>query len=149
MQKRIFILTSAITFAISAGAQLWATEPVGSSSGNALKHPGTEHDYPPSLSSGVAGQREHEKKQKYTCPMHPDVVANHPGNCPKCGMKLMPMEEKKTHSSDNREQALNVQRSTPNHHSHLSHQSHQLNGHDAHAIFHRPCRPYESRRVWN
>jgi len=24
----------------------------------------------------------------YSCPMHPEVVANQPGNCPKCGMAL-------------------------------------------------------------
>ena len=27
---------------------------------------------------------------RYVCPMHPDVVSEEPGNCPKCGMKLMP-----------------------------------------------------------
>jgi len=27
----------------------------------------------------------------YTCPMHPEVVQDHPGNCPKCGMSLEPM----------------------------------------------------------
>jgi Cu(I)/Ag(I) efflux system membrane fusion protein len=26
---------------------------------------------------------------KYTCPMHPEVVQDQPGNCPKCGMKLV------------------------------------------------------------
>ncbi|MBI3397482.1 hypothetical protein HY045_03325 [Candidatus Woesebacteria bacterium] len=26
--------------------------------------------------------------QTYTCPMHPEVVQNKPGRCPKCGMKL-------------------------------------------------------------
>jgi hypothetical protein len=26
---------------------------------------------------------------KYTCPMHPEVVQDKPGSCPKCGMKLM------------------------------------------------------------
>ncbi len=26
--------------------------------------------------------------QQYTCPMHPEVVQDAPGNCPKCGMKL-------------------------------------------------------------
>ena len=28
----------------------------------------------------------------YTCPMHPEVVDDEPGSCPKCGMKLLPME---------------------------------------------------------
>ena len=32
-------------------------------------------------------------KKEYTCPMHPEVVKNKPGKCPKCGMKL---EEKKS-----------------------------------------------------
>jgi len=29
---------------------------------------------------------------RYTCPMHPEVVQDHPGNCPKCGMTLEPMD---------------------------------------------------------
>src|SRR5688572_14497417 len=27
----------------------------------------------------------------YTCPMHPEIVQDHPGACPKCGMALEPM----------------------------------------------------------
>jgi len=27
-------------------------------------------------------------KPVYTCPMHPEVLQDHPGNCPKCGMTL-------------------------------------------------------------
>lgn len=34
--------------------------------------------------------------KKYTCSMHPEVVKNKPGKCPKCGMKLVPMTSKKT-----------------------------------------------------
>ena len=26
---------------------------------------------------------------QYTCSMHPDVVQDKPGNCPKCGMQLV------------------------------------------------------------
>ncbi|MCK5498362.1 MAG: copper-transporting ATPase, partial [Gammaproteobacteria bacterium] len=27
----------------------------------------------------------------YTCPMHPDVQQDHPGDCPKCGMAIEPL----------------------------------------------------------
>ncbi|CUH80639.1 heavy metal-binding domain-containing protein [Tropicibacter naphthalenivorans] len=28
---------------------------------------------------------------QYSCPMHPKIVQDHPGDCPKCGMALEPM----------------------------------------------------------
>jgi Cu2+-exporting ATPase len=31
--------------------------------------------------------------QKYTCPMHPEVIKDAPGKCPKCGMDLVPVKE--------------------------------------------------------
>src|SRR5258705_8424821 len=35
----------------------------------------------------------HSEKAKtlYTCGMHPQVIQDHPGNCPICGMKLTPV----------------------------------------------------------
>ena len=30
-----------------------------------------------------------EKAAQYTCPMHPEVVKDKAGECPKCGMKLV------------------------------------------------------------
>jgi RND family efflux transporter MFP subunit len=33
------------------------------------------------------------KKQLYTCPMHPDVISDKPGKCPKCGMDLVPVPD--------------------------------------------------------
>jgi len=36
------------------------------------------------------GEAEGKKKNIYTCPMHPEVVKEGPGTCPKCGMALEP-----------------------------------------------------------
>ena len=35
-----------------------------------------------------------ENKKFYTCPMHPEVVSDKTGSCPKCGMTLVPTEKK-------------------------------------------------------
>ena len=34
-----------------------------------------------------------EMKNLYTCGMHPQVIQDHPGNCPICGMKLTPIRK--------------------------------------------------------
>jgi heavy metal translocating P-type ATPase len=55
--------------------------------------------------------------QKYTCPMHPEVVKDEPGKCPKCGMNLV-LEETATtskhepseHHSHNHEHATKEQK---------------------------------------
>ena len=30
-----------------------------------------------------------EAKKTYTCSMHPEVISDKPGKCPKCGMELI------------------------------------------------------------
>ena len=41
-------------------------------------------------------QPEHDgAKQLYTCPMHPEIVRAEPGQCPKCGMTLVPIKKTK------------------------------------------------------
>jgi hypothetical protein len=32
--------------------------------------------------------------QKWTCPMHPEVISDKPGQCPKCGMDLVKIPAK-------------------------------------------------------
>jgi len=36
----------------------------------------------------------------YTCSMHPQIMQDGPGNCPICGMKLIPVEKKKGTNAD-------------------------------------------------
>ncbi len=39
-----------------------------------------------------------ESNQTYTCPMHPEVISDKPGRCPKCGMALVPSGTTSHHS---------------------------------------------------
>ncbi|MCB1086305.1 MAG: copper-translocating P-type ATPase, partial [Verrucomicrobiae bacterium] len=44
-----------------------------------------DHDHRPIQTPG------HATSGKYTCPMHPEVISDQPGDCPKCGMALEPV----------------------------------------------------------
>ena len=39
--------------------------------------------------------RAAESEQLYTCSMHPQILLDHPGDCPICGMKLVPLRSNK------------------------------------------------------
>ncbi len=123
MQKRIFILISATMLAITAAAQVGTIDPFGSRSGQALNRPSSE--------------QEHEKKQKYNCPMHPEVITDHPGNCPKCGMKLVPKKEKKRRTSNVQRSTSKVRAIDPNRPGH-EHEKHPAShgGHEMHMEMH-------------
>jgi hypothetical protein len=110
MKKRILILSCTILFTTRAIAQVDAPDPNRSHG---------EQQHAPSLAPANSGatddtehDQEHERKQKYTCPMHPEVIKDHPGNCPKCGMKLVPLKGQ-THEAH------------ATHTTHTSHESHQ------------------------
>lgn len=40
--------------------------------------------------NSLRGKPEPKGRVTYTCPMHPEVVSDHQGSCPKCGMALEP-----------------------------------------------------------
>ena len=44
-----------------------------------------------------------DRKTIYTCPMHPQIEQDHPGNCPICGMALEPKTPVGGHEEDNAE----------------------------------------------
>ncbi len=121
MQKRIPILINAIALAISVSAQVGATD---------LNRPTGDHER--------EQEQEQEKRQKYTCPMHPEVVMDHPGNCPKCGMTLIPKKE------DTKAKPKSNARASYDMHQHHddeampreSHHMHAMQGHESHDMPH-------------
>ncbi len=44
------------------------------------------------ISIPVSVYAEEAAVVKYTCPMHPQIIRDHPGKCPICGMDLVPLE---------------------------------------------------------
>ncbi|MEO3480564.1 heavy metal-binding domain-containing protein [Phaeobacter sp. CAU 1743] len=61
------------------------------------------HDMPPEDRSNPADHAHAGHAEDaggagaYTCPMHPEVISDTPGKCPKCGMNLVKAEEVESH----------------------------------------------------
>jgi Cu(I)/Ag(I) efflux system membrane fusion protein len=55
--------------------------------GTLLLRPAPKHDHEHEAASAMA-----PRKQMYQCPMHPQIIQDHAGTCPICGMDLVPME---------------------------------------------------------
>lgn len=62
--------------------------------------------------------------QKYTCPMHPEIVQDKPGKCPICGMDLVPIESNHDTQVSSKHDHAHAGASAPTGHA----------GHDHHAM---------------
>jgi hypothetical protein len=47
------------------------------------------------LSDTTKTKKVKPAKVQYTCPMHPEVLSDKPGKCPKCGMTLVKKQPSK------------------------------------------------------
>ncbi len=54
------------------------------------KNPDAFHEHATGK-TGASKEKHQMEGRHYTCPMHPEVVQEEPGSCPKCGMALEPM----------------------------------------------------------
>jgi membrane fusion protein, copper/silver efflux system len=52
------------------------------------------------------------EKTLYTCSMHPQVVQDHPGNCPICGMKLVPLRKQPSSAQATTDRKVKYYKST-------------------------------------
>jgi Cu(I)/Ag(I) efflux system membrane fusion protein len=50
--------------------------------------------------SNADSTTEHEHGTIWTCAMHPQIRMDHPGNCPICGMELIPLDQNSAPSTD-------------------------------------------------
>lgn len=66
-----------------------ATDPGSVAAAEAPYHPPPSYE-PDPLLSPVHQRDDKPVTTIYTCPMHPEVRQSRPGQCPKCGMTLVP-----------------------------------------------------------
>jgi membrane fusion protein, copper/silver efflux system len=64
-------------------------------------------------SRGHDDQSAAQEKTLYTCGMHPQIIQDHPGNCPICGMKLTPIRKQGKVSATG-ERKIKIYKSTMN-----------------------------------
>jgi hypothetical protein len=86
MKKNIllvaFLALLPIAFYACSNNRASTTGPATTASLSAATHPTAANDSVPVKKTAIL----------YTCPMHPEIISNKPGKCPKCGMDLVKKE---------------------------------------------------------
>ncbi|MCX5712928.1 MAG: hypothetical protein NTY47_07730, partial [Candidatus Omnitrophica bacterium] len=54
----------------------------------------------------ICGMEVDQSKNIYTCPMHPEIIRDKPGDCPKCGMYLEPKIISAEAEEENKEERI-------------------------------------------
>src|SRR5205814_4440147 len=79
------------------------------------------------ITFALVAQTPKPEATQYTCVMHPEVVQDHPGKCPKCGMELVPIKKSNAKHSTKLETVDSTARE-PMHHHHMEerHATHEM-----------------------
>jgi multidrug efflux pump subunit AcrA (membrane-fusion protein) len=88
--KKGIVVPLALIVVVAAAAGLWFMKASRGVADRGVVAPGGQMH---------AGQM-HETKTMYNCAMHPQYISDKPGNCPICGMKLVPMDKNPEHSAN-------------------------------------------------
>src|SRR5690348_1642709 len=109
MSRNVFAFIVCATVLFAFGREVGAIDP---------NHPPRNQDQ----------DHQQAKKQLYTCVMHPEIVRAEPGQCPKCGMTLMPLQEQPKQSTSPEHRTATAPDSS--HMSHMSDETHDTNGNE-------------------
>ncbi|WP_227662954.1 heavy metal-binding domain-containing protein [Marinobacter daqiaonensis] len=93
-------------------------------------HPDHNHDH-----SEGEGHKQEKAETEYTCPMHPEIVRDEPGSCPKCGMDLVAREDMEDDGGGEEAPGHGNDHEHQHHHDHSDydehdHEHHQDDGHE-------------------
>src|SRR5437870_13483266 len=81
------------------------------------------------ITSALLAQTPKPEVTQYTCVMHPEVLQDHPGKCPKCGMELVPVKKDGKHRTPNIEHRTSKMETA-----HTMHHHHMEEGHAMHEM---------------
>ena len=81
------------------------------------------------ITSALLAKAPKPEATQYTCVMHPEVIQDHPGRCPKCGMKLVPVKKDRRHPTPNTEDPTSKTETA-----HSTHHPHMEEGHAMHEM---------------
>lgn len=92
MSRYVLCLSAACLFAACATEKKQVSPDVDAANPNAQEASTLTLDSTPQNDELATGGSADKGQAKYSCPMHPEVQSDKPGQCPRCGMNLTEMK---------------------------------------------------------